>query len=351
MTTGVTLLGGPHDSLLEYNAVAIGRVESQVSGARPPDVTVTTSRPDIGATVIGTDFCLAAVVERALPALSTIAITLSAPGFVPLTAVVTINPAAIPVALGTFRLRPYPVRVQGRVVAADTDAGLPGARVLAIDDPTVSVPSPVHSVALNRPLARSHIASAVLEQYAVTGTGPPIGFAQPAALGDTEIMLETRSGLSSGGVLGIGPTVAGDYVEYAEITDPGPTPLAAPGPATLSTGLTLSFPAGAAAAMLTISATGTTSSLAAAASSGEAVVVTNDLMSGLLRIEPGSSEEYRSVGAVTDSGGYYRLDGIGHVVSLWLAAEAAAPYHSAHQQLTVPFGTPVTVVDFNLSSP
>lgn len=345
----ITTLTGPQDPPLEYDAVAIGRVESQVSGGRPPDVTVTTSRPDIGATVIGTDFCLTATVQRSLPGPATIAITLSAPGFVPLTAVVTIDPTAIPVALGTFRLRPYPVRVQGRVVAADTGAGLPGARVLAIDNPGVSVPPPVHSLALNRPLARSHVASATLEQYTVTSAGASLGFAQPAALGDTEIMLRTRAGLSSGGVLGIGPTAAGDYVEYAEITDPGPAPLAAPGPVTLSTGLTLSFPAGASAALLTISATGTTSSLADAASSGEAVVVANDLMSGLLRIEPGPSEEYRSVGAVTDSGGYYRLDGIGHVVSLWLAAEAATPYHSAHQQLTVPFGTPVTVVDFKLS--
>lgn len=345
---GVTLLDGPQDPTLEYDAVAIGRVESQISGGRPPDVIVTTSRPDIGATVISADFCLAAAVQRSLPAPATIAITLSAPGFVPLTAAVTIDPAAIPAALGTFRLRPYPVRIQGRVVAADTGAGLPGARVLAIDDPTVSVPPSVHSLALSRPLGRSHGASAALQQYAVSGAGPALGFAQPAALGDTEIMLETRSGLSSGGVLGIGPTAAGDYAEYAEIADPGPGPLSAPGPVTLSAGLTVSFPVGPAAALLTITATGTTSSLADAAASGEAVVAADDLMSGLLRIEPGPSEEYRSVGAVTDDGGYYRLDGIGHVVSLWLAAEAA-PYHSAHQPLTVPFGVPVTVVDFELS--
>lgn len=51
-----------------------------------------------------------------------------------------------------------------------------------------------------------------------------------------------------------------------------------------------------------------------------------------------------------DGGGNWRLDGVGHVAALWLGAEAAG-YESANQPITVPYGVPVTFLDFKLGLP
>lgn len=289
---------GPQDPPLLYDAVAIGTAESQVARAAGPVLTVTTSRVDVGATVIDADFCLTADAAVAFRAPATIGITLSAPGFGPVTTDVTIDPGAIPVSIGTIALRPYPVRLQGRVVAAATGAAVPGARVLAIDDPSVTMPPPVHTLALSRPLNRSHAAGATIDLVAVTGSGPPLTLTQPASLGDTELSLSDRNGLAAAGVLGIIPTAAGDYVEYAQIVDPGPSPQNAPGTVALHDPLTLSLPSGATALLLStsIGAAGTGTSLADASVSGDAIVTAAAVASGLLCLDPGTGQEYRSVG-------------------------------------------------------
>ena len=321
-----------------------------MAGAAGPVVTVTTSRSDVSATVIDADFCLTADAAVAFPAPATIGITLSAPGFAPVTTVVMIDPAAIPVTIGTIALRPHPVRLQGRVVAAGTGVALPGARVLAIDDPSVTTPPPVHTLALSRPLNRPHPAGTTIDLVAVTGSGPPLALAQPAPLGDSELSLSDRSGLVADGVLGIIPTAAGDYVEYAQIVDPGPSPQNTPGTVALHDPLTLSLSSTAAVSLLStsIGGAGTGTSLADASVSGDAIVAAAAVVSGLLCLDPGTNQEYRSVGAVCDTNGYWALDGVGHVASLWLGAEAAG-YQSANQLIAVPFGAPVTFLDFKLT--
>ena len=238
------------------------------------------------------------------------------------------------------------MRVQGRVVAADTGDPVASARVLAIDDPTVGTPPPVHTVALGRPLARGHAAGAAIEEAPVVGAAGLGPVATDAPAGASALRLATRTGLSAGAVVAIGP-VGGDYAEVGRVADPGPPPLADPGSVTLRDPLTQTIRAGSAADLLTLG-NGTATTLAAATEPGSAVVVADAPVVGLVRVDPGPDEEYRFVGVVADGAGFYRLDGLAGVLSLWLAAEAAG-FQQAHQAVTVRYGTPVTVVDFQLT--
>jgi hypothetical protein len=353
VTTTTVTAGGlaylvSEDVDLVYRAVAVGRAASAVAGMpTPPDLAVTTPRADLRVFVRDADFCLAADAVHAFPTAAAVDVTVTATGYGPLTTTVTIDPAALPAAIGTVALEPLPVRVQGRVVAADTGAGLAAARVLAIDDPTVGTPPATHTIVLGRPLARAHPAGAALEVVPVAAAAlAPAAADAPA--GGTALALGARDGLATGSVLGIRPLPGGDHAEVAVVADPGPAPLAAAGTVTLSDPLTQSVHAGDAVDLLTPGAPSSTTALADASEAGGAVVVTGDPVAGLVRIEPGAGEEYRFVGVLADGAGYYRLDGLSHVLSLWLAAEAAG-YTQASRAVTVRYGAPVTVVDFQLT--
>jgi hypothetical protein len=336
------------DTLLLYEAVAVGRVASAIPGAAlPAGLTVTCSRSDLTVRVIDADFCLAARVATAFPAPSPVQITFAAPGFGSRTETVTIDPGARPLQIGELDLVPDPVRIQGRVVASDTGTPLGGARVLSVDDPTIGIPPPEHTIALSRPLAQDHPAGASVERLSASTAGPATALTAPAVAGTTTLTLATRTGLAAGAVLGIGPTPAGDFAEYVEVTDPGAAPLSAAGPVAVREPLTQTLALGASVSALTLAATASTP-LATASAAGEAVVVAPDQLTGLVRIEPGATEEYRTVGTATGADGYFRLDGVGSVLSLWLAAEAAGR-QTGFRLLTVPYPVPVTVVDFKLS--
>lgn len=336
------------DTLLLYQAVAVGRVASAIPGSPlPAGLAVTCSRSDVSVSLIDADFCLAARVATAFPAPAPVQITFAAPGFGERTETVTIDPAALPLQIGELDLTPDPIRVQGRVVASDTGAPLGGARVLSSDDPTVGIPPSEHTIVLGRPLAHDHLAGTTAEQLAPAGSGLVSALAAPAVAGSSTLALETRTGLTAGAVLGIAPTLAGDFAEYVEVTDPGPVPLSAAGAVTVRDPLTQSLAAGVSVSALTLATTSSTS-LATATAAGEAIVVAPDQLTGLVRIQSGAGEEYRTVGTATDADGYFRLDGVGSVLSLWLAAEAAGR-QTGFRLLTVPYPVPVAVVDFKLS--
>ena len=336
------------DTLLLYEAVAVGRVVSAIPGAPlPAGLTVTCSRADLTVRVIDADFCLAARVATAFPAPVPVQITFAAPGFGSRMETVTIDPVALPLQIGELDLAPDPIRVRGRVVASDSGAPLGGARVLSIDDPTVGMPPPEHTIVLGRPLARDHPVGATVEQLAPTTSGLATALAAPAAAGSSTLALETRTGLAVGAVLGIASTPAVDFAEYVEVADPGPAPLSAAGLVTVRDPLSQSLATGVSVSALTL-ATASSTSLATATAAGEAIVVAPDQLTGLVRIEPGATEEYRTVGTTTGADGYFRLDGVGSVLSLWLAAEAAGR-QTGFRLLTVPYPVPVAVVDFKLS--
>jgi hypothetical protein len=334
------------DVRLHYRAVAVGRVASTVSGMPvPAGLEVRSPRPDVRAVVRDADFCLAADPALAFPAAATVDIVIAADGFAAATATVAIDPAALPTTIGTLELRPLPVRIQGRVVDA-TRTPLASTRVHTIDDPTVGTTPSTHTLALGRPLARSHPDSAAVQEVVVSGTAPVGPTAAAAGAGSSQLALASRTGLAAGAVLGLGP-LASDYAELARVVDPGPAPLSAGGTVMLHDPLTQTVAAGTPVDVLTFAAPSTGTTLAEAAGAGSAIITTNDLVSGLVRVEPGPDEEYRFVGVLTDDAGYYRLDGVGDVLSLWLAAEASGLH--GHQAVTVRYGTPVTVVDLQLT--
>jgi hypothetical protein len=331
------------DGTLRYRAVAVGRVASEIAGMPAPRASVSTVRSDVRPFVRDADFCLAADPARSFPTSSSFDVTIGADGFLPRTTTVTVDPASLPAALGTIELRPLPVRVQGRVVAADTGDALASARVHAIDDPTVGSPPPVHTIVLDRPLARAHPSAAPLEEATVSSASGLGALPSDAPAGSTALRLAGRTGLAPGAVVAIG----GDDAELARVEDPGPAPLADAGVVTLRDPLTRTLRAGAAVALLEFGGTGTVTALAEPSEPGGAVVVAEAAVGGLVRIEPGPDEEYRRVGVLADDAGYYRVDGLAHVASLWLAADAPGRQR-AHRAVTVRYGTPVTVVDFQL---
>jgi hypothetical protein len=336
------------DVHLRYQAVAVGRVTSAVAGMpTPAGIVVGAARPGVRTVVRDADFCLAADPRLVFPAAASVDVSIAADGFAPATITVAIDPASLPAAAGTVALRPLPVRVQGRVVD-DARSPLQSARVLSIDDPTVGTTPSTHALVFARPLARGHAAAVTVEEAHVASTSAVGTLTATAGPGAQRLELASRTGLVAGTVIGVSALGGGDYAEVAKVVDPGPAPLGAAGTVTLRDPLTQTLAAGAAVDAFAFGGTGASTTLAAAAQAGGAVVVAGAVLSGLVRIEPGADEEYRFVGAPTDSQGYYRLDGIGDVLSLWLAAEAPG-FQQGHQAVTVRYGTPVTVVDFQLT--
>ena len=125
VTVGSTRYEVVEDVESLFDAVASGVVKDDVT-LRPPltDVAVTASRPELAGTYLESGaWGVAGALDLALPeypaAAATFDVQLSAPGYRPATLTVTVPAAArLPVSVADVELRPFPIRVEGRVTAS-----------------------------------------------------------------------------------------------------------------------------------------------------------------------------------------------------------------------------------------
>lgn len=338
-----------------FQALITGSVLDAVTGLAPASFAVRVDgRPDIYVKVVeGGLFCLAGdpVIALGDPAVQhSFVLHVTASGYreVTTTAVIPAN-AVLPIVV-PVHLVPHPVRVQGRVVAGASGAPMAGAAVMSVDEPNPTTPPLDHIVALRTWLRSAYPAGAIVneEQLPVGGAVKHLTAGAPA--GARSARLEDRIGLAVGDLLRFG--VATDY-EYAAVSGPAimTTPADA-GDVELAEPLDRSFGVGDEVRKVTIAGAGVRH-LQRDAAAGDAVVFLDgaSVAEALEFVHPiTGAKEHHALGALTDADGYYRIDAVGGVATLFLDARVAGPpARAALREWRLNYADAVNVVDFRLT--
>jgi hypothetical protein len=341
------------DTSTSYRVLATGVVIDEISGRAPRTrmLVLTPGRKDLYVkSVAGGMFCVAGYAQTAFPDLDQtfyqLRISVCAAGYgkASVNALIPQN-ASFPVSVPVVRVRPVPVRIQGRVVEDTVNrAPIAGARVTVDDDPSPPQPPPGHVAALRTPLKFGHSAGLAVHRRQLGAAGGAKQLAAAAAAGERDLALSDCVGLAAGAVLRIGPDVS---VEYAVIENIGP----AGGEVTLYGGLMRMREAGCDVVPVVPGAAGPATTLAQEADAGDGTLVLSAALDGdtveIADPTPGRVE-YHALGAVADAQGFYRLDGVGRFRTLRLSASAAG-FTQGAATWTINYGRPVNVVDFWLS--
>ena len=315
------------DCTTTYRAVLTGTVTDEVLGDfSSPAFTVKLERSDLGTKTMATGlFAVTGYPDQSFPHLATtsysVNLVLQAPGFrnLNIAATIPIN-ATFPVVIPPVGMRRLPVRIQGRVVNDMTRAPIAGALVLSVDDPTT--PPLVHTTALRSPLYFAH-ASGVSAQLVTIGSLGGATLTSDSTAGTQVLNLSARTGLGPGSIIQLS-NVSKLIVEYGVVDHLGPGPAGSAGQVFLRNALNRSYPAGIPTIVQFVSATlsGAPAALSTDADAGDGVLRASQLLNGAtLVVESGTlTAEYHEVGALSDTDGYYGLDGIGRVQEIFLKA-------------------------------
>jgi len=349
---GTRLYSVADDITSVYRAVITGAVSDEILGDFvAPGFTVSVTRTDLGCKTTAEGlFAITGYVEQSFPKLNlmgySVDLTLGAPGFRDYALSVAIpQNASFPVPAPAIAMRRLPVRVQGRIVA-DTAQRLPiaGARVSSVDP---SSPPPSHLVALRSPLYFAHAAAVTALELSMTVSGSA-QLTSVAANGAKVLNLSDRTGLAVDSVLRLS-NASRTLLEYGVVESMGPG--SGTGQVFLRNALNRTYSAGVATQVDFVSpgAVTATATLSADANAGDGILVASQLLTGpTVAIEPGTAAvEYHDLGAVTDSNGYYFLDGIGRTPEIFLQASAGG-FTALTQGWVVEYDQEVNVVDFRL---
>jgi len=323
VTVGDLLYAVADDCTTSYLALLTGSVTDEILGELyAPDFTVVSGRADLQLkkTVNGL-FALTGYPDLSFPHHDTTGYNLNlqliAPGFRDLSWVQPV-PAAqpFPIPIPAKALRRLPLRIQGRVVNDLTRAPIPSAQVLSVDDPLN--PPTIHATAMRTPLYFDHTLG-TQAQNVTMNTPVALSLTEDVAVGDNVLNLSNRPGLAANSVIQLRNS-SQTVVEYSVVDHLGPGAPAA-GQVFLRNTLNHSYPMSTAVTLLTPSLVGAPTTLSADANAGDGVLLAGQLLNGAstLVVDSGSlTAEYHEVGALTDSDGYYGLDGMGRVREIFL---------------------------------
>jgi hypothetical protein len=244
--------------------------------------------------------------------------------------------------MGELRLMPLPVFLQGRVTQTNgVAAPIAGARITMVDNP--SVPPSEHYLALRAPLALDHASGTTVRECQLTPTGVQRRVVFEVRGGSTILALDDVSGLAAGQVLRLG---AGE--DYGVIAALAPRPYEV----TLRQPLRASLPAWSPVRQMTVTIPGGGASgvLTQDAVAENGVLILDQVLDvDAVEIDSGTAVEYRAVGAVTGTDGFYRLAGISGVQVIYLHAEATGFQPLPNPILwVVDYGRTVNKLDFTL---
>ena len=339
-----------------YQVLIIGSVQDQTTaGPIQEPISVQISRPDLDPKVVtGGYYVVSGDPEVSFPNLATTSysftVTISADGFVSQSFSITIPAnSTFPITQPMVVLARTPIRIQGRVTKSTSDRSpVAGAKIMSVDDPLVTPLQ--HTLALRTPLYFSHASGVAVRERPLSAIGPSKQLTANVPAGTTTMLLSNRSGLAANRILSFGQDIQIEYAVIASM-DPLPADLTQPGNITLQNGLNHSFPAGTTVQRVTLGAIGTSRNLQTDTSAGDGLVI----LDGLLNVDtvevadPAATKlEYHAVGALTNSDGFYGLDGIGRVSQLSLNASATG-LHDSTANWVMDYSAFVNVVDFRLS--
>ena len=298
-------------------------------------------------------FCLAGEPGRIFPGLSaadqTLNLQIHVPGYqdVFLTVPILKNSAFPVQAIPPIKMQRQPVRIQGRVIGMTANpAPFAGARVRFVDEPNPPSPLTEHAIALSAPLYFAHAAGTTVNQRQLAPAGTAKQLVASAPMDSQTLTLNDLTGLAANHVLLVGSAAVGEYVVIDSL------PPGAPGQVLLRNKLNHSFAVGTAVQNYLPGAIGTSTTLARPAEAGQGVLfLLNDLPMDPIEIADATAAlvEYHAPGAITDDNGYYRLDGITRVRTVYMDASATDFKPMAEPVAwTIDYGQPVNIVDIRL---
>jgi hypothetical protein len=266
--------------------------------------------------------------------------TAQAPGYRPRPVVVPIPAHAVfPVTAAPTSMRRLPMRLQGHVRDALSQAPLAGATITLTPGPAP------HPLLLRTPLAAAHDAAAVQGVTLLPAAlAPPLRvLASDAEAGDTQLVVNDTGGFAPGQLLPLGPAPA---LRWAQVKSIGP----APGVLVLTGPLMGRAPATTPVEAFTATPSGAIGALARRAEAGEAVLLLSALPAGdVLRVQDTPRpDEFFSRGALADASGRWAATGVAAPARPSLqpaAAGHATPPPTVH---ALDFQRPVDVIDFEL---
>jgi hypothetical protein len=346
------------DISTQYRALIVGAVVDEILGGPLPSVfDLQIDRKDLQViTKVDGIYAIAGYPEIAFPKLNsqsyTVDLQFSAPGYRGFAVQVTIpQNAAFPVTAPLVQMRRLPVRVQGRVVKASDRSPIGAARVLSVDDPN-QPPPPTHVGILRTPLYFAHALGISAQEIQFT-TGSSYQLSVPATGGSAILELNNRIGLNAGNpILRIGGDPVSDpRVEFCVIDSlvPPNSNLSLPGAVVLRNTLNHSVPSGATVWAVTGNLVGPTWTIGQQADDGDSVLVLKSLIAvntvAVLDPNP-AAVEYHAVGGLSDTDGYYSIDGIGRERTVFLKASAGSQNQT--RPLGINYLEPANVLDFLL---
>lgn len=339
-----------------YTVIITGAVTDEILGKLyAPAFSVEVARNDLQSKTTAQGlYAISGYVNASFPKLSsisyTIDFTLRAPGFrdYSLTIILPVNPV-FPLPVPAAAMRRLPVRLQGRVVLDASGVPVSGATVVTVDNPNPPSPPPPppipHTMLLRSPLYFAHPVNTPVQQVTLATTGTA-KLTQPAAVGSTSLLLDNTAGLTGSAFVQLA-TPSLTLVEYATVKGPG----SQPGEVLLNNPLNRSYAVGTASTVqfVTATTTGAVSKLLLDADSGDGLLVADQLLQvATLVVDDGSPVvEYHEAGALTDSNGYYAVDGIGRVQQIFLRANPLTP-GTPVIPWAIEFDQAVNVVDFRI---
>lgn len=304
-----------------FDVLVEGTVVDDVTGTAPrTTLELETDREGVFVKALDNGiFCLAGELDWVLPRHATTAhsfpLTIRARGYLPQTFLVSAPAAgALPLTLPEARLRPSPVRVQGRVVQSSMNRTAAAGAIIRIAN--VGAQS---RIALRTPLHADHGATTPVQRRNATPAGVVRNLSRDAARG-TDVLALTGAAVAGTPVLGLEPARQLEFVPVAA-AGPGPSEV------TLTQPLTRSYLAGTEVDEFTFSTPGGSPvrQLTRDALVGDGLLLLNDIIGlAATAVQVGDAAagpiELHAVGAVTDADGYYALDGVGGVTEISLRA-------------------------------
>jgi hypothetical protein len=343
------------DCTTTYWALVTGSVTDEILGElHAPEFTVDTGRTDLATkTTANGLYALTGYPDQAFPhhgstSYPLFSFVLRAPGFRDLKIKQPILAGAtFPVIAPPAVLRRLPVRIQGRIVNDLTRAPIPGALVLSVDNPLL-LPV-IHATAMRTPLYFDHPSGTAAQLVTIAPAGGA-NLKVGSAAGDQMLILSTRTGLGPGSIVQISNT-SKVIVEYGVVDHLGPGAPALPGEVFLRNALNRSYPVSPATTVQFVNTApaGGVATLATDANAGDGVLLATLLLNGTtLVVDSGTlTAEYHEVGALSDSDGYYGLDGMGRVQEIFLRASQGALQQTIGW--FIEYDHAINVVDLRLS--
>jgi hypothetical protein len=350
VTVGAITYEAVEDLESLFDAVATGLVRDEVTLRAPrTGVTVTPSRAELGGSYLESGaWGVAGRLELALPeypaAPATFDVQLSAPGYRPATLAVTVPVGGpLPVTLSDVELRPFPVRLEGRVTRSTLNTGAAADAIVRIANrPGQAL------VALRTPVHGPHPRLTDVRPIDVTDTGTERRLAEPAESGAETVVLDDVTGLT-------GRVVGFDWRHQLELARVQGVDFGS-STATLSGPLTRAFPRDTRLKQFTVSpGTPPSRRLDRDADAGDGLLVLDgalDLDTAAVQIgNPATpAVEFAAVGALSDADGFYALEGIGGVETVDLRGRAAAVSPDGPRfSRTLEYGRRTNVVNLRLA--